>query len=432
MEKDIRPMERAETKVLASGLEVAVIRKPGYVRKYAVLATRFGSEVTDFRFGSDREEYELPPGTAHFLEHKLFEQEKGNMEERFSELGASSNAFTSSDITGYLYCTNENFYECLGLLFELVYKPVFSDLGVESEKDIIGQEIMMTRDDPDWMGYRTLLALMYKDHPIAIDPAGTSESIGEITPEVLYAAHDAFYSSDNMTLLVVGDVDPEDVFDVVAILESKVGGKPGQKVEVKLKPEQRQVASAEGRLNMDVARPIMWFGFKDDPAAFGNDAAARRMAASVLAETLFGPSSALNDALYTSGIIDDNLSYDEHYSGEYGYVNVVAATNRPDELKEKVLAAVAEAASGIIDGEAFELSRRRLIGAQLKSFDSEEFIAYEFLVDRFRGFDLMERPSLLERVGLEVVKDAARSIFAAGQSSVLSIMPTRQEAEEGR
>ena len=430
MEKEIKPMEKAETKVLPSGLEVAVIRKPGYVRKYAVLATRFGSEVTDFRFGADREEYELPPGTAHFLEHKLFEQEKGNMEEKFSELGASSNAFTSSDITGYLYCTNENFYECLGLLFELVYKPVFSDLGVESEKDIIRQEIMMTRDDPDWMGYRTLLALMYKDHPVAIDPAGTSESIAEITPEVLYAAHDAFYSSDNMTLLVVGDVNPEDVFNVAAILESKVGGKPGQKVEVKLKPEQRQVAMAEGRLDMDVARPIMWFGFKDDPAAFGKDASSRRMAASVLAETLFGPSSALNDSLYTSGIIDDNLSYDEHYSQEYGYVNLVAATNRPDELMQKVMAAVAEAAAGRIDEEAFELSRRRLIGSQLKSFDSEEFIAYEFLVDRFRGFDLMERPSLLDRAGLEHVKEVALSIFAEGHSSVLSVMPTKADAGE--
>lgn len=430
MEKEIKPMEKAETKVLPSGLEVAVIRKPGYVRKYAVLATRFGSEVTDFRFGADREEYELPPGTAHFLEHKLFEQEKGNMEEKFSELGASSNAFTSSDITGYLYCTNENFFECLGLLFELVYRPVFSDLGVESEKDIIRQEIMMTRDDPDWMGYRTLLALMYKDHPVAIDPAGTSESIAEITPEVLYAAHDAFYSSDNMTLLVVGDVNPEDVFNVAAILESKVGGKPGQKVEVKLKPEQRQVAMPEGRLDMDVARPIIWFGFKDDPDAFGKDAASRRMAASVLAETIFGPSSALNDSLYTSGIIDDNLSYDEHYSQEYGYVNLVAATNRQDELIQKVMAAVAEAAEGRIDEEAFELSRRRLIGSQLKSFDSEEFIAYEFLVDRFRGFDLMERPSLLDRIGLEHVKEVARSIFAKGRSSVLSIMPTKADAGE--
>lgn len=432
MGKEIRPMEKAETKVLPSGLEVAVIRKPGYVRKYAVLATRFGSEVTDFRFGADREEYELPPGTAHFLEHKLFEQEKGNMEERFSELGASSNAFTSSDITGYLYCTNENFYECLGLLFELVYKPVFSDQGVESEKDIIGQEIMMTKDDPDWMGYRTLLALMYKDHPIAIDPAGTTESIAEITPEVLYAAHDAFYSSDNMTLLVVGDVNPDDVFDVVSILESKVGGKSGQKVEVKLKPEQRKVANAQGKLRMDVARPILWFGFKDDPVEFGKDAALRRMAASVLAETLFGPSSALNDELYTSGIIDDNLSYDEHYSQEYGYVNLVAATNRPEELKQRVFAAVTEACEGRIDEEAFELSRRRLIGSQLKSFDSEEFIAYEFLVDRFRGFDLMEWPSLLDRVGIGQVKEVARSIFASGQTAVLSIMPARDDSEGAR
>jgi predicted Zn-dependent peptidase len=409
MQNSMRPLEKAEVKTLPSGLEVAVIRKPGFVRKYAVLATRFGSQVTSMRFSSDGEEYDLPEGTAHFLEHKLFEQEKGNMEERFSELGATSNAFTSNDITGYLFCTNDNFFECLGLLFELVYKPVFSDQGVESERDIIKQEIMMTRDDPDWMGYRTLLTMLYSAHPIAIDPAGTTESIDEITPEVLYAAHDAFYSSDSMTLLIVGDVNPGDVFEVAEILEEKIGAREGQAVEIETVVEPNAVNKTEAKLRMDVARPIVWFGFKDDPTVFAEAPEKRKMAASVLIEAMFGASSKLNDGLYTSGIIDDNLAYDEHYAPDYGYLSLVAATH---------------AAQNGIDPEAYELAKRRLVGMQLKSFDSEEFIAYEFLVDRFHGMDLMDRPSILEAMALDEINRLASHVFGEGRICVLTVEPT--------
>lgn len=420
-----KPFEKAEVRVLPSGLEIAVIRKPGFVRKYAVLATRFGSQITKMRFMGDREEYELPEGTAHFLEHKLFEREDGNMEEKFSELGATSNAFTSSDITGYLFCTDDKFIECLGLLFELVYKPAFSDIGVESEKEIIKQEIAMTRDDPDWMGYRTLLTLLYNRHPVALDPAGTVASIEEISAEVLYAAHDAFYGSDNMTLLVVGDVDAEDVFGMASVLESKYGSRKSEEVEITDVVEPRTVNITERVIRMDVARPIVWIGMKDDPGVFTSSAARRRMAASVLIETVFGPSSALNDELYTGGIIDDNLSYDEHYASDYGYLNLVAATDRKDELIGKVKEAMKAAATDGIDKESFDLALRRLTGGLLRSFDSEEFVAYEFLVDRFRGMDLMERPSILAGIKLEEVNEVARVVFEEGKISILTIEPVR-------
>jgi len=423
-----KPIEQAEVKVLPSGLEVAVIRKPGFVRKYAVFATRFGSQVTKFRFSGDREEYELPMGTAHFLEHKLFEQEKGNMEERFAELGATSNAFTSNDITGYLFCSDGNFYECLELLFELVYRPVFSDEGVESEKSIIKQEISMTRDDPGWMGYRTLLTMLYSNHPIAIDPAGTPESVDEISPEVLYAAHDAFYSPDNMTLLVVGDVDSGDVFSVSGMLDSKFGMKPSEGVEVEEATEPGIVNVTERELTMDVARPIVWIGIKDDPSAYTGWTQKRSLAASVLIEAVFGSSSELNDSLYTDGVIDDNLSYEEHYAPGFGYINVVAATDRKEELVARITASLLKVCKSGVDSESFELAKRRLTGALLRSFDSEEFIAYEYLVDRFRGMELMDRPVVLQEICLDDVNSLARSIFEPGKMSVLTIMPSKRQA----
>lgn len=428
----LKPLDKAQAKVLPSGLEVVVISKPGFVRKYAVLATRYGSQVTSFRFSDDREEYELPAGTAHFLEHKLFEQEKGNMEERFSELGATSNAFTSNDITGYLFCTDDNFFECLALLFELVHKPVFSDLGVEREKDIIKQEIAMTRDDPDWMGYRTLLTLLYKNHPVAIDPAGTTDSVDEITPEVLYAAHDAFYGSDNMTLLVVGDVKPDDVFGVSSVLDGKFGGKRLKKAEVLEVQEPASVAYADGSLRMDVARPIVWMGMKDSPTLFRADAQARRTVASLLMETAFGPSSRLNDELYSSGIIDENLAFDEHYAKDFGYLSLTAATDRPEELVMAIKAEMTRITLDGLDEEAFLRAKRKLTGVLLKSFDSEEFIAYEYLVDRFHGMDLMVRTAAISSASRKDAEDVAKAAFAETSVSVLTITPAVPGQQRGK
>lgn len=195
---------------LENGLTVLVVPRKGFTKKLAYFVTDFGSIHTDFRLGG--KEYHAPAGVAHYLEHKMFDLPGDrDVSAEFAALGASTNAFTSYDMTAYFFPCTDHFDECLRLLLEFVSTPYFTEESVEKERGIIDQEIGMNEDAPDSVVFDNLMAAMYAVHPIRQPILGTSETIREITPEVLYTCHRAFYAPGNMLLCVVGDVDPESV-----------------------------------------------------------------------------------------------------------------------------------------------------------------------------------------------------------------------------
>ena len=111
--------------------------------------------------GRDGEKICFPQGTAHFIEHKLFQQEWGDAFARFTQNGASANAFTDGDRTVYYFTCSDKFTENLRLLLDFVQKPYFTKEDTEREKDIIVSEITMYEDDPMWVGYYQMLECMY-------------------------------------------------------------------------------------------------------------------------------------------------------------------------------------------------------------------------------------------------------------------------------
>ena len=196
-----------------SGLRVFVLPKKGFNKSFAIFAADFGS--VNNVFSCDGVKIRVPDGVAHFLEHKLFEEEEGNVFEKFSALGASANAYTSFDMTGYLFSATRNVYESLEVLIQFMQNPYFTDENVEKEKGIIGQEIDMYRDDPSWNCFFEGLRAMYEKHPIRIDIAGSGESIAKIDKTLLYQCYNAFYAPENMILFVGGDVEAERVRETV-------------------------------------------------------------------------------------------------------------------------------------------------------------------------------------------------------------------------
>src|SRR5690606_38157317 len=200
---------------LPNGLEVFVLRKPGFSKKYAVFSTRYGSIDRTFRHPGDGTWHTVPDGIAHFLEHKLFEEEGGNAFDRFAALGASANAYTSYTMTSYLFSCSDHFRENLDILLDYVQEPYFTDENVEKEKGIIEQEIRMYQDHAAYRTMRTLLNCLYHQHPVRIDILGSVESIRRIDKDTLYRCHEAFYHPSNMALFVVGEVDPGEVFELV-------------------------------------------------------------------------------------------------------------------------------------------------------------------------------------------------------------------------
>ena len=169
-----------------SGLRVYIIPKKGFCKYYAIYGTEYGSLDNVLNVPGTDESIKLPDGIAHFLEHKLFEEEDGgNAFDRFALTGASSNAFTSFDMTAYLYSCTDNFYENLDILLDFVNHPYFTNENVSKEQGIIGQEIKMYDDDPEWCLFFNMLQAMFHNNPVKTDIAGTVESISHITPDLL-------------------------------------------------------------------------------------------------------------------------------------------------------------------------------------------------------------------------------------------------------
>ena len=197
--------ERMYREVLENGLHVFVFPKPEFQKSYAFFATNYGG--MDLRFCLDGTWHDTPAGVAHYLEHKMFDTREGNALQKLTANGASPNAFTSNAITGYYFECTEQFEENLKTLLSFVSVPYFTQESVDKEQGIIGQEIGMIEDDPDWKVFTNLMKGLYEHHPIRLSVAGSVESIARITPQTLYDCHKAFYDPANMVLCVAGNQD---------------------------------------------------------------------------------------------------------------------------------------------------------------------------------------------------------------------------------
>ena len=172
----------------SSGLTVILNPRPGFVRTFAAFGTNFGS-VDRVADGNGQA---VPEGLAHFLEHKLFEDEQGDVSDRFSALGASCNAMTGFCGTTYICSTVGDATPSIDLLLDFVQDPWFTDELVAKEQGIIAQEIRMYDDDPDWRVFFGLLGCLYARHPVRDNIAGSVESIARIDAATLRRCYDLF------------------------------------------------------------------------------------------------------------------------------------------------------------------------------------------------------------------------------------------------
>ena len=163
---------------LPSGLTVLVRPMPGYSSTHVIYATKFGSIDRDFCLNGQT--VHLPAGVAHFLEHKMFEDEDGDAFAKYAKTGANANAFTSFDRTCYLFTATQQLDESLDVLLGMVGHPYFTEQTIAKEQGIIGQEIKMYDDSPDWRLITGLFECLYHSHPIRSDIAGTVESLSLI------------------------------------------------------------------------------------------------------------------------------------------------------------------------------------------------------------------------------------------------------------
>ena len=347
-----------------SGLEIRVMPKKGYTSAYAVFGVKYGS--IDTAVMTDGGEFEtIPEGTAHFLEHKLFESEDLNAFERFAKTGASANAYTSFEKTAYLFKGSENIGESLEILLDFVQNPYFTQQTVEKEQGIIGQEIRMYQDLPDWQVMFNLLKALYANHPVRTDIAGTQESIAKIDADLLYRLYKSFYNPANMVLSVVGAIEPQEVFDIVDRCIKPAEGRPAER---KFEKESAKPVRDYIEEHLSVATKQFLLGYKEDisePLLSLED----EIASQIMLEAIAGKSSPLFKKLLDEELID--MGFGSELFNGFGFSCVMLGGTSADP--EKTASTLREEIKRIqkdgIDPAAFDRAKRKLYGRMVMGYN---------------------------------------------------------------
>lgn len=404
--------------VMDNGLHVYVLPKPGFQKTYATFATKYGSVDNHFKVEGEPET-RVPDGIAHFLEHKMFEEPEGDIFAKFASNGASANAFTSFDQTVYLFSATENIHENLETLINFVQNPYFTDQNVEKEKGIIGQEINMYQDNPDWRVYFGLIEAMYKVHPVHIDIAGTVESIGTITKEDLYTCYNAFYHPSNMLLFVVGGVDPVETMNLI---RSNQAGKSYEKqgsIERIFDPEPQGVEEKRRESRLAVSLPKCLFGFKEKQVGLTAEEQLRRdLTTKLMMDLLFGSSTELYQQLYDEDLISDSFGHEYNSSPQYAFSAVGGDTKDPDQLLERIRTEVDKLKATGFQASDFERARKKKMGGYLRMLNSPENIAHEFTRYQFRGADFFKVLPVYESITIDDVNRRLQELIDWDQLAV--------------
>lgn len=414
--------EQLYHKVLDNGLNVFVCPKPGHAKRYAFFAANYGG--MDMRFCLNGQWHETPAGVAHFLEHKMFDTEDGNALQDLASNGASPNAFTGNDMTGYYFECTEQFEENLRILLSFVSVPWFTPESVDKEQGIIAQEIRMVEDNPHWQVFMNLMAGLYQNHPARVSVAGTVESISHITDKTLYDCHRAFYTPENMVLCVAGDVDPERVCDIAAqVLPSQGLGKAERDYGA---PEPGQVASPRVEVKMEVATPMFQSACKCEPAPGGPETLRMQLLGDLAAQALAGPSSRLYAALYRQGLINSEFECGfEMYPG-CAFLYAGGESRDPDEVARQISAEAERIVREGVDEQLWQRLKKAAYGSRVRGLDSFENVCVGQAKGFFDGVQAMSFPEVFDSIEQ---KDAQQLLayWTQNERTTLSIVWPKEE-----
>ena len=404
---------------LPCGLPVAVLPRPGFAKKLCYLVTDYGAIHT--RFTMDGEQYDVPAGVAHYLEHKLFDMPGRDITEEFAALGAVPNAFTGYDMTAYYFSCTEHFAKNLELLLEFVMTPYFTPQSVAKEQGIIGQEIGMNEDSPDNVLFEILSDAMYENHPIRKPILGTRDTVAQITPEVLTACHRAFYRPDNMLLCVVGDVDPE---AVAQIAQRKLESIPHTKVTaVRSWEETMTVKTPYVTRSMDVAMPMFLLGFKSEPLPDGEEGVLCEIVGDLAAEALFGESSQLYLKLYEQGLIDASFGGGFETVEGMAMLTISGDSEDPEAVRDAILQEAQRLADVGIPEEDFQRMKRSALGRRIRSLDSFESTCFRICAYHFSKFDYFDIPNIYRQVTKDRLQEFLQKTVTAPKMCMAVLTP---------
>ncbi|AII40023.1 zinc protease [Enterococcus faecium T110] len=399
--------------VLPNGLTVYLLPKNDYHKTYGLFSTNYGSIDNEFIPYGEKEKVKVPDGIAHFLEHKLFEKEDGDVFQLFGQQGASANAFTSFTKTSYLFSTTDQVEKNLTTLIDFVQAPYFTEETVNKEKGIIGQEIQMYEDDPNWRMFFGILNNLYPTHPLHIDIAGTVESIDKITAQDLYTCYRTFYQPSNMVLFVVGKMEPEKLMKLIRENQEAKNFPPKQEI-VRYFPENTKEIIKQSALEAAITRDKFVLGIKglDTLPQEGTELLRYKTAINLLFQMILGNTSRNYLAMYNQGIIDDSFGFEFSLDREFHFADFSGDTDEPEKAAEKVKEIILGFAD---DPEVSEMNldllKKKMLGQYFQSLNSIEYIANQFTQSLFGDRTLFDLPEIIDSIQM-------KDVLAAGEAFI--------------
>ena len=406
--------------VLENGLAVFIVKKPGYSKKYAYFATNYGG--ADRRFKYNGSWIDTPMGVAHFLEHKMFDMPEENALNTLSKLGASPNAYTSHDITAYHFECVDNFYDSLRILLQFVSTPYFTAESVKKEQGIIGQEIVMTLDNPSSELYYGLMRCLYENNPVRERIVGSVESIAEITPNTLNTCHKVFYNPSNMVLCVVGDVDENEVLRIAAeIVTANAGELPERDygVEYGSGPFSKKTEKT-----MQVASPLFFTGSRVDVPDGGKEYL-RKITVGQLSTSLFlGESSPLYAKLYAEGLVMEDFIAEFDVVADTASIIFGGEARDVDKVLDEIRMESMRTAAEGFSNDYFERVKLAFVGAELRALNNFDNICYNVSKGYFKRYDPFISIETIESITQDEVREFISEYINSDRFAVSVINPT--------
>lgn len=405
-----------------SGLKIFIYPQKGFTSTYALLGTKYGSINNKFAFSKDEEIINVPDGTAHFLEHKMFESKEGDAFEFYAKTGASANAYTSFDKTCYLFSCTENFNESLKTLIKFVFTPYFTEETIQKEQGIIGQEIKMYEDSAEWTVFLNLLKGMYHNHPINIDIAGSVDTIATLTPKMLYDCYNAFYNPANMALCIAGKVDIEKTIELM----DKILPDIPSHAPIKIFPDEPyNVKTHLIEARFPIANPLFQLGFKESVTC---ELTAKDLAlADILTEIISAKSSPMYRELLDKRLINTSSFETEYFYGDH-YASFIFSGESSDPYKvtQIIKDEITKLQKSGISKEAFERAKKSSYAKNISILNSADNIANIMMSLYFSNMELFETIDSIVETTFEEINEYFNKKFDTENYTLSVTLPLEE------
>jgi len=395
---------------LSSGAKCYIIPRNGFKTFQACVLVDYGAE--DIAFSSGNGMFLSPCGTAHFIEHRLFEKKNESFFSQFAKAGAISNAFTDYTRTAYYFSCTDGFYENLNRLLKMVSEPYFDDCGVQSEREIIKREIAMCSDMPHWRAYCNMFKALYRKKALKTNIAGTENSVDNITPEILYKCYNCFYTAANISVICVGNIDGEKAADAVERTNFSTAAPA-----VKYYPSDEKRRGGDYiKERMNIKEPVFSLGFD----YHGLSMSLKKLYALRLAfELVAGEGSVLYSKLFMQGMLFEPLGWSVSYSKDHCTGIVSGKSGRAISISNMVIDEADAMLSKGISVRDFNRAKKALFGRFLRGFNSIDALCMAQADLSYFKADLAQAEETIAALEYDDIKEALEIAFSR-QSAVLS------------